>query len=223
MKTCTFPRLFVIATCHVATVASAAVAITDPGNTPVVTDTSGSADNTMYGYNFVVGSKDLSVSALGLWDDKSDGFSSAHDVRLWYFDTSTGDVLLGTVTIPAGQSVALQNGFEYVELAVPVILGANKYYNIGVTGFGSSGDAFHNTVVGVGPTLSPDIASADSYYLTTLDGWPLVSVGGSPYVGPNFRYQTVPEPRTTALLWAFLVAVMARRIFRKICAVCGYS
>jgi hypothetical protein len=68
-----------ISACLMASTAFAAVAITDAGSSPVITDSSIDA---ILGFAFTVGSSDLSILSLGLWDDASDGFIDAHNVSL---------------------------------------------------------------------------------------------------------------------------------------------
>jgi len=157
----------------------------------VITDNS---PNSKIGYIFTVGSSDISVFSLGLWDDNSDGFSDSHDVGLW-----SGSVLLGNVTIPSGPSDTQIGGFQYVALALPLILPSNEAFVIKASGFSGSIDAFHNSF-GSGPVFSGDIASAVSLYQSDVWGSPLTVIGGTPFVGPSFQYNAVPEPSSIMLL-----------------------
>ena len=53
--------------------------ITNPG--PGVVGTSGGSST--FGFDFTVGSAPIELTALGLWDENSDGFTNPHSIGLW--------------------------------------------------------------------------------------------------------------------------------------------
>jgi hypothetical protein len=74
------------------------------------------------GYRFTA-STDLTVSALGYFDDLEDGLLSSHDVGIF---AATSQQLLGSATIAAGSSAYLQGGFRWVAIS-PFTLAPGDY------------------------------------------------------------------------------------------------
>jgi hypothetical protein len=68
------------------------------------------------------------VNCLGYFDKDGDGLANSHTVSLW--DNSAGNLLLATVTIPAGTSAPLVNGFRWVQLPSNVNMTYNNWYVI---------------------------------------------------------------------------------------------
>ncbi|MEO6567702.1 MAG: SBBP repeat-containing protein [Opitutaceae bacterium] len=97
--------------------------------TVAVSFTGGTFDNTAddtAGFRFTVGSSDISVSALGFYDQGANGLSDAHPVAI--FDAITGLPLL-SAAIPSGVGATLESGFRFVQVA-PVTLRARTTYVI---------------------------------------------------------------------------------------------
>lgn len=97
--------------------------------TAAVSFTGGTFDNTANdtaGFRFTVGYSDISVSALGFYDQGANGLSDAHPVAI--FDAMTGLSLL-SATIPSGVGATLENGFRFVQVA-PLTLRARATYVI---------------------------------------------------------------------------------------------
>jgi hypothetical protein len=68
----------------------------------------------------------LWVTELGIWTPPNNsGLRTAHDVGLW----TVGGTLLGSVSIPAGNSAQLINQYYYETLETPVQLTANTQNN----------------------------------------------------------------------------------------------
>jgi len=70
--------------------------------------------------------QDISVEALGQWDQNLDGLLVAARVGLW----SSDGTLLASVVVPSGTSAPLTGAFRYVSIA-PVHLVAGQKYVIG--------------------------------------------------------------------------------------------
>jgi hypothetical protein len=68
------------------------------------------------------------VNYLGFYDAGGDGLANSHVVSLW--DYSGGNVELASVTIPAGTSAPLVDGYRWVQLSSTVNLTYNNYYYI---------------------------------------------------------------------------------------------
>ncbi len=148
---------------------------------------------------------DITVSALGQYDQNGDGLTTTADVGLW---TSTG-TLLASTTVPSGSAATLSNGVRYVAIG-PVTLLAGVDYVVG-SAYDSS-DITYNA-------LPSDFAAA----ITPVGG--LFNAGGTLtfpstsddrlFVGPSFEFDAaasqVPEPTSMVLLGSGLIAAGARR------------
>ena len=115
------------------------------------------------GTKLTVGSSDLIVTQLGIWDNNSDGLIQGHDAGIWNWDTSQ---LLGSVTIPSGTAGTLIGEFRYVALTTPVYLSAGSTYVFGA--YYPGGEAFWEAQFN-NTTLTTD---ANNY-------WPAYNTGGS--------------------------------------------
>lgn len=158
--------------------------------------------NFTVGYKFTIGSSDITLSQLGVFDKDGDGLLSAHDVGIW---DSTGTTLLTSTTIASGTGATLSGGnFRYNNIA-NLTLTANTSYLIGAT-TGSDEWAYDNyTGLSIDPALTIDENrySAGATLIapgTNNPAFPLFS-------GGNFMFSlgsgsSVPEPGTIALLFA---------------------
>lgn len=216
-------------TCFTAFEARANAIHTDPiGGT-----LSNPVSNANFGYDFTVGSNDLLVTALGLWDGPElaiatggttgsvgDGFFSEHIVGLW---DSSGN-LLAKAIMQIGTGDTLMGQFRYSATLIPtglgpVILSAGATYVLGAAYLMND----------------PDFSSID-FNQTHFDGavtggnvrysaggfaFPATSNGPGAYVGPNALFtivpngNTVPEGGNTFLLMLLPAAAVfvSRRIF----------
>ena len=77
------------------------------------------------GWEFSVESP-VTITSLGVWDQKNDGLATEIPVGLW---DATGE-MLATATVPAGKTAAAQDGFRYVSIEA-VMLKAGQNYVIG--------------------------------------------------------------------------------------------
>ncbi|NOT38726.1 MAG: DUF4082 domain-containing protein [Saprospiraceae bacterium] len=134
----------------------------------------------------------LSISALGVFDEGSDGLSSSHPVGIY----SDAGVLLATGTVPAGTGGTLNGAFRYVSIA-PVILQPGTYRVVALhllTGgdtyaFNSTG-TFHPNVTWISGAYSN---SATLVFPTTLLGSGTSWFGGNFIAGPLEGVPTLGE------------------------------
>lgn len=99
------------------------------------------------GQNFTVAGTNIQVLSLGVYDFGADGLKAAHDVILFSNQTA-----IASVTVPAGTSANLTNGFRYMALPSPIILSAGTY---AVVAYQMNGTA--NNSDGYGDTGSPAV------------------------------------------------------------------
>jgi hypothetical protein len=97
------------------------------------------------GQSFTVAGTNIQVLSLGVYDYAGDGLKAAHDVILFSNETA-----IASVTVPAGTSASLKNGFRYMPLASPMILSAGTY---AVVAYQMNGTA--NNSDGYGDTGNP--------------------------------------------------------------------
>ena len=177
------------------TQAAAAVALTFTGGTP----TSDFANRT-FGYDFTVGAEDIVVSALGFWDQDSDGLFEDHQVGIWNSDGST---LLASTTIAAGTGSVLDSGFRFENIA-NLTLSAGTNYLIGAFNGTTGNDQVTRFATA---TADPAITLGSTRFDLAFDGSFSAPIGSQGvgfddgYFGPNFQLAAVPEPAT----WAFMI------------------
>jgi hypothetical protein len=159
-------------------------------------------NNPTVGWAFTLSSQ-ISVTQLGLFDLANDGFTTDHIVAIW---TSTG-TLLTQVTIPAGTSGTVIDGFRYVPIA-PLLLSAGDY-TIGGYYTVSEGNAddfvgFANSIhTASGVTY---VGSRADFFPFGVFGFPADDIFDIPrsYFGPNFQFTTsVPDSGSTVSLLGF--------------------
>jgi len=157
------------------------------------------------GYGFEVNNT-TTVTALGVWDEDSDGLGGAHDVGIW---KASDQSLLCSVTVPAGTAGYLNGEYRYTDLGATVSLSPGTLYVIAAnyTSSDNWGDAVAADVglpdssIGGWDWVSPDVSPA--YYISGLSSltYPTSNwsgnEGNSGYITANFL---VPEPATMALM-----------------------
>ncbi len=162
--------------------------------------------NETYGYEFTVGSQDISVNALGVWDPSLGvGLIDSHDVGLW---DELGN-LLTSVTIPSGNLSTLSaSGFWYEPISGSLTLSANATYVLGAK-YPLWAPSMDTGVIFATTTSDPEITLGDARRTSTMTfAFPDIILGSlnDGYFGPNLDYTVVPEPNTIAILGLGLLA-----------------
>jgi hypothetical protein len=99
------------------------------------------------GFEFVP-TKNMSVVALGQWDQDGDGLPSASTISLW---TASG-ALLATVSVPSGAGASLNGSYRYVTVP-PIALTAGTPYVIS-SGFAGGQSPVFDPSVGMDPAFA---------------------------------------------------------------------
>lgn len=146
-----------------------------------------------------------SVLSLGIYDYGNDGLYGAHEVGLW----DSSNALIAWVTIPAGNSAPLLNGYRWVTASASLVAGQHYVIGAGYYGAGES-DWFRDSAT-IDPAFSlvrdlytdggsPLARPTTSYQNSSTFGWfgPNVEVGDIIHAAA-----TVPEP-ASLLLWGLL-------------------
>lgn len=190
------------------------VLITSPG-TGILT--SFSVEPITSGYSFTVQSSPLVVSALGIWDENTDGLFNSHQLGLW---SSTG-TLLASTTIASGASAPLVGEFRYATLTTPLLLSPGSSYVLGANYNMNDADRYHFNGNNVFDLLgvSSDFTVSSSRFTRPAFGAPPsgfafpaqtdAPVGSS--VGPNLQYTVVPEPAMVSLVLVGAFGLLAGR------------
>lgn len=159
------------------------------------------------------------VTALGIWDEGSNGLLVSHEVGLW---NGTG-TLLASTTVPAGTAAtpvpSVQGDGQWLfEDIADIVLPVGHF----VLGSTSTGDDFRANQAGF--ILDPDLANFDPAQFAVganLQFPDLDAEGqlGISLFGPNFLLEPVvtpvPLPASLALLGLGLLGFGARRAIRK--------
>ena len=159
--------------------------------------------NCTIGWSFSVSSP-ITVDALGLWDQDSNGLGEVHDVGLW---TNAGILLTSTTVTNASTPVAsaYSGGRWLFQDITDVVLGAGTY-RIGALYSNLSPD-LNRALVGSGSvTTIPEVALGDAYVVFNPNlAFPTdnASAANAGVFGPNFlttNAPPLPEPSSIALL-----------------------
>jgi len=160
------------------------------------------------------------VTALGLWDEGSNGLLVSHEVGLW----NGSGTLLASTTVPAGTAAdnavpSVQgNGQWLFEDIADIVLPVGHF----VLGSTSTGDDFRANQAGF--ILDPDLANFDpaQFAVGANLQFPDLDAEGSLGIslfGPNFLLEPVvkpvPLPASLALLGLGLLGFGARRAIRE--------
>jgi len=183
------------------------IAVSFTGGT-VATDSGGFT----IGWSFDLSAPVL-ITGVGVWDQNGDGLAGGYAVQ---FRQLGGQVFnfLGSAFVPAGTSAPLIDGFRYVPLSTPLLLGPGSGYSI-----------FSE----VGTSTPPDafIVSADSVSTAAGITYRGGSAGaGAPnsYFGPNFMFvslsNTVPDSAPAWLLLSLGFVLLFAFKFLSAAAVC---
>lgn len=170
------------------------------------------------------GVKGVSLVALGVYDPGGDGLLHPHEVGIWTYDNVSGVTsLVRDVTIPAGGSAALVDGYRYVAIQ-PLSLRPNE--SLGLVAFYPQVDADSLTTPESITIASEFVAPRNSSRWApgatlTIPTQPICpGVEGEPclnFYPVNFRFEVVPEPGPLWLLgiggWG--IGLWWRRGFRE--------
>ncbi|MES2754265.1 MAG: PEPxxWA-CTERM sorting domain-containing protein [Pseudomonadota bacterium] len=150
--------------------------------------------NFTLGFSFTV-ANDMSISALGAYDDLANGFVAPKTVGLW---TNAG-ALLSQVSVT--NSNALIDNFRYAAIT-PVTVSAGTTYVVGAWQYSGSGDVYSTAPGGTNPppgvtTIQGRLSDTGSF------SFPNQLAGTEAYFGANAligAVPDVPEPATWGLM-----------------------
>jgi hypothetical protein len=172
---------------------------------PLLTGPSGGAlrdDYTSVGFSFTVGSNDLTVKAVGVWDYLGDG-QAPYNIPV----TISG---VGTFIVPADPTHTLTfdgaDGFRYFNVT-PFILTAGSSHDMEATYANNGGELWHDSgaVTANAYQASPLITNI----VSTFGGGNVASAGQA-FSGPELLI-SVPEPASFATLAALGSLSLLRR------------
>ena len=168
------------------------------------------------GFGFYAPTTGTTINRLGFWDQGGDGLLTSHQVGLYRYNGSGYDSI-ALVTIPAGTSATLENGYRWVTLPDLFLdnngQNADYYLLLATQGSDTWTDGLYT-----GTPMNPSIGTTASRALivdtTTLEA-PTFEINGSfpatttGYGGANLGF-AVPEPSSTMLLAAACIGLVLR-------------
>ncbi|HWF19026.1 MAG TPA: immunoglobulin domain-containing protein [Verrucomicrobiae bacterium] len=110
------------------------------------------------GTQFQVGSSNVIVSHLGVFDINNDGLAVSHQAGVF----TTSLTVLGQVVVPSGTDAYLTNGFRWVPLDPPVLLSSNTSYIVGGVVSNADGDTWQTTFIPTWNTFFVGSTTTDS-------------------------------------------------------------
>ena len=163
-------------------------------------------DPGVVGFKFTM-NQDVFVTDLGVWDDDGDQtLASSHQVGIWEVSSTN---LLVDATVDGNSTFDSEFLYESVS---STMLTAGTEYIIGATYWSGNGDSYtSNGTYGLSGDINiingvfPD-AGGLGFIMPGSD-----SAGNSGRVGPNFKYEPVPEPATMAVLGLGALAALRRK------------
>ena len=160
------------------------------------------------GWAFEVNSP-VNVTWMSFFDSGQDGLVDSHPMGIW---DSSGTMLV-SATVDAGSTNPLHDKFR--AFAVNPTLLMPGAYRIGAL-FASGIDSNMFPTFTTGFSTAPEITfirSASAVGPTLTNPAPTFFSMGPAYFGPNFEFQSVPEPGSLTLVGT--VAVLAALFYRK--------
>jgi hypothetical protein len=208
---CCFSIFLLVATVALRSEADDSHAVmTDPG---IVISNTAPADPfpSAAGFDFTVGSQSLLVLDLGMFDFNGDGFAVSQMISL--YDMNSNQV--ASVTVPAGTSAALLNGFRYAPLTSGVTLAAGGKYILQALFFSdfSPGAPDRSYASASAATFDAEIIAGQERGgdITGSQQFTVVSTPFGPTPGPNALFTVVPEPSLFAVLMAGGLGLLGAR------------
>lgn len=164
--------------------------------------------NVTVGFKFTA-NKNLTVNALGFYDDKQDGLSSSHDVGI--YDLS--GTLLASTSIASGTSAGLDGKFRYSSISSFNLSAGQSYI---IAGLATGDDGYTYGTVGttiqglaIDPVIAIDPLASVFLYAPNLS-FPTEHFGYDLYPMVNFKYDAVsqvPLPAAFPLLGVGLALI----------------
>jgi hypothetical protein len=146
---------------------------------------------------------------MSFFDSGQDGLVDSHPMGIW---DSSGTMLV-SATVDAGTANPLHDKFRAVAVA-PTFLTPGAYRIGALFANGNDPNIFPTFITGF--STAPEITfirSASAVGPTLTNPTPTFFNMGPAYFGPNFEYQSVPEPGSLTLVGS--VAVLAALFYRK--------
>ena len=159
------------------------------------------------GWAFQVNSA-INVTYLSFFDSAQDGLAESHEIGIW---DSDGD-LIASATVGAGTTSELRDKFRAVAID-PTLLTPGTY-RIGAL-FLTGSDSLIFPTFTQNFVTAPEITfirGANAVGTTLKNPTPTFFTMGPTYFGPNFEYQSVPEPSSMLLVGSVALVGLA---FRK--------
>lgn len=154
--------------------------------------------NLNIGREFTVTGNGIDLQDLGIWDYQGNGLAAAHAVTLFSLNQvgsgATATAIGGaSVTVPAGTTATLDNGFRFQSLASSIHLAAGNYAEVayGMNSNDPYGDG------GNTPSAVPDVANGGfDPYLFTSAGSPSFPAGGdgNNHSSVSFHFTSTDPP-----------------------------
>ena len=168
--------------------------------------------NFNFASDFTVAADNIQVTELGYYiGNSSTGISGgAHDVGIYDFDT---EALLASITIAAGTTVEEGGnplgGFVYATLSVPINLTNGTKYRLVGTNLGDNFLSYNSTNFSV----DSNFTGFEPSFLGVGGALQFATDQTNDFIGPTFRYNTVPvpEPSAAALLALGALSSIRRR------------
>jgi len=155
-------------------------------------------------------SSPFTVYKLGFYDSGSPGLNYSHDVGLW----NASGALLGQVTIAAGTTAPLEDGFRWANLSSPVLLSTGTTYVLGATM--KANDT--SDLVGSSATINSPFTLISALYHDNgvAETYPTLHMPDTAWTTPGFFGPNLatPIPPTVWMLGAGLmgIGVVRKRI-----------
>jgi hypothetical protein len=187
------------------------------GSTLAITSftNSSSAGHSNYdvaGYQFNTSSA-IDITSLGMWVS-GESLADSHNIGVY----TLGGVLQFSGSVASG-ATGDTDGFTWVDLTGSHVLAAGDWF-IGVQYNAGSADKMFDGSGSINMASGLTFLNAQVYYSGSAINFSDPSVGtgifteGLPrdsFIGPNFKFDAVPEPGTWVMLVGGLVAVTLRR------------